>query len=110
MKKIILLLFFPILSFPQLHVDNNWGNRINPIFNDLEKNRIESGILLDYAMEFIDVPSYSGVLKENNYVDVNVFGNVYKTIFMGKVVADTTCTPHAGAELYSVSTHVARNV
>ncbi|MBF4982963.1 hypothetical protein FNJ87_00955 [Nonlabens mediterrranea] len=107
MKKLLLLLtLLPSILFAQLNVDNQWRNSINPIFNNLEKNRIDSGILLDYAMEFTDIPSYNGVLNENNYVDLNVYGNIYKTLFMGKVVADTTNTPVYNRFAYNLAREV----
>ncbi|MGC1472341.1 MAG: hypothetical protein WA775_07090 [Psychroserpens sp.] len=53
MKKLrILLLMLPALAFTQIHIDNQWKNNINPIFQNLDKSRVQSGILLDYAMEF----------------------------------------------------------
>lgn len=84
---------FPILLFAQLQVDDTWSNEINPIFQNLDKSRVTSGILLDYAMEFTDVPAYNGTLTDSTYVNVNTVGDIYKTLFMGKVVADTLNTP-----------------
>gem|GEM_PF-1838225 len=79
--------------FSQIHVDNQWKNAINPIFQNLDKNKISSGMLLDYAMEFTDVSAYNGVITDTTYVNANVVGDIYKTLFMSKVVADTTHTP-----------------
>lgn len=94
MKKIItLLLFLPTALLAQQEIDNNWKNNINPIFENLDKTRIQSGMLLDYAMEFVDVTAYNGVLTEPTYVDANVVGDIYKTLFMSKVVADTLHIP-----------------
>lgn len=88
-----LLLLLPSLLFAQIHVDNNWKNSINPIFENLDKTKISSGMLLDYAMEFTDVEAYNGVVTDSTYVNANVVGDIYKTLFMSKVVADTTHTP-----------------
>jgi len=74
-------------------VDNQWKNAINPIFQNLDKSKISSGMLLDYAMEFTDVTAYNGVITDTTYINANVVGDVYKTLFMSKVVADTTHTP-----------------
>ena len=51
----ILLLLFPFLLTAQIYVDNNWKNAINPTFQNLDKTKVLSGILLDYAMEFTNV-------------------------------------------------------
>ena len=56
MKKITtLLLLFPFLLTAQISIDNQWKNSVNPIFQNLDKSKIQSGMLLDYAMEFTDV-------------------------------------------------------
>ena len=89
---LLLALFCQNLT-AQIHVDNQWKNIINPIFNNLDKSKIQSGILLDYAMEFTDVPAYNGITTDTTYIDANILGSIYKTLFMGKVVADTTHTP-----------------
>jgi hypothetical protein len=53
-----LILLLPSLLFSQINVDNQWKNSINPIFQYLDKSKISSGMLLDYAMEFTDVTAY----------------------------------------------------
>lgn len=50
MKKLFyLLLLAPSFVFAQINLDMEWAAQINPIFENLEKQRIESGMLLDYA-------------------------------------------------------------
>lgn len=88
-----LILLLPSLLFSQINMDNNWANEINLIFQNLDKSKITSGMLLDYAMEFTNVEAYNGTLTDSTYVNANVVGDVYKTLFMSKVVADTTHTP-----------------
>jgi len=96
-----LLLLLPSLLFAQIHVDNNWKNSINPIFENLDKTKISSGMLLDYAMEFTNVVAYNGVVTDSTYVNANVVGDIYKTLFMSKVFADTTHTPHFDRYAYN---------
>ncbi|MBZ9650880.1 hypothetical protein [Psychroflexus montanilacus] len=50
-------------------------------------------MLLDYAMEFTDVTAYNGVITDTTDVNINVVGDIYKTLFMSKLVADTMHTP-----------------
>jgi len=90
MRKLFTLLFlFPLFMAAQISVDNQWKNAINPTFQNLDKTKIQSGMLLDYAMEFTDVTAYNGVLTDTTYVNANVLGDIYKTLFMSKVVTDT---------------------
>ena len=35
----------------------------------------------------------NGVLTDTTYVNVNILGDIYKTLFMSKVIADTVYTP-----------------
>src|SRR5690554_4493184 len=100
MKKITLLLFIGIasLSFSQQVANpvESWSSKIKPIFQGLNKSRIPNGILLDYAMEFTDVSIYNGnasQLSTNTTIDVNVFSNIYKTIFTGRTTTDTLAFP-----------------
>jgi hypothetical protein len=83
MKKITNLLFLmPLFAMAQVNVDNQWKNTVNPIFQNLDKTKIQSRMLLDYAMEFTDVAAYNGVLTDTTYIDANVLGDIYKTLFM----------------------------
>jgi hypothetical protein len=77
----------------QINVNNQWKNAINSIFQNLDKSKIQSGMLLDYTMEFTDVAADNGTLTNTTYINTNVLGDIYKTLFMSKVVADTTHTP-----------------
>lgn len=56
---IFLSLFLATLNtIAQRHVDTQWADQINNTFEDIEKFRVPHGVLLDYAMEFTDIPSY----------------------------------------------------
>jgi len=61
----------PFMVLAQISINNNWKNSINPIFSNLDKSRVESGILLDYAMEFTDVTAYNGTLTDSTTIDRN---------------------------------------
>lgn len=83
MKKITYaLLLFPFLLIGQIQVNNNWKNLINPTFQNLDKSKVQSGMLLDYAMEFTDVTAYNCVLTDITYVDANILGDLDKTLFI----------------------------
>jgi len=94
MKKLLYaFLIMPMLAMAQVQVDNQWKTAINPFFQNLDKSKIQSGMLLDYAMEFTNVEAYNGTLTDSTDINANVVGDIYKTLFMSKVVADTTHTP-----------------
>ena len=94
MKKIYLcLLFTPFVLNAQINIDRTWKDAINRTFQHLDKTKVQSGILLDYGMEFTNVTAYNGVLTDSTDINTNVLGDIYKTLFMSKVVADTVNTP-----------------
>lgn len=73
-------MLFPFLLTAQVQVNNNWKNAINPTFQNLDKTKIQSGMLLDYAMEFTDVTAYNGALTDTTYINSNIVGDIYKTL------------------------------
>jgi hypothetical protein len=95
MKKIYLIIatFFTIYAFSQQETNTQWKAQVNPIFAGLDKSRVPYAILNDYALEFTNVPAYNGTLTDSTYVDANVMGNIYKTLFMGKVTTATQYFP-----------------
>jgi hypothetical protein len=98
MKKLLLLvvILLSFLGYAQregIEIDREWAELINPYFESLDKDRVPHGVLLDYAMEFTNVPAYNGTLTDSTSVDINVFSNIYKTLLMGRVTPDTTFFP-----------------
>ncbi len=91
MKKVTLLLcfVFAILANAQIEIDTQWKNQVKPIFQGLNKSRIPHEILLDFAMEFTNVAAYNGKLTDSTYVNAQILGNIYKTLFMAKVTPNT---------------------
>lgn len=61
MKKIIyigiILLCTTTLFAQGREVDREFKAQINPIFDKIDKRQVPHGILLDYAMEFTNVPA-----------------------------------------------------
>lgn len=45
-------------------IDNSFYNRMNYVFNPLEKNRVPYGLLKDFAMEFTDLERYNGSVND----------------------------------------------
>ena len=82
MKKNIFLLCclcFSLSMLAQPTINGEWTEMINETFGDLEKERIPTGILLDYAMEFADVTAYDGAMTDTTAINLRVFSNIYKT-------------------------------
>jgi len=75
-------------------IDTLWQHQINQVFQHLDLERVPHGVLLDYAMEFTDVSAYGpGELYDSNRVDIDVFTNIYKTLYMGMTAPDPVSSP-----------------
>jgi len=73
--------FFCCLSAnAQLHVDLEVANQTNQVFGGLDKSKIPHDMLLDYGYDFVDVPNYDGVLRDNNYLVPSVYRTLYNSV------------------------------
>lgn len=90
---LVLCLLCSFIGYGQQEINSQWKSQINPIFQGLDKSKVPHAILNDYAMEFTNVPAYKGILTDSTFVDANVLGNIYKTLFMGKVTTATQYFP-----------------
>lgn len=71
----LMMLVIPSLLLAQA-LDENIGLRqhMNDMFSEIEKNRISTGYLMDYAIDLIDFEDYDGThLTDTNYVDAEIF-------------------------------------
>ena len=87
------LLFVCIAGMAQREIDTTWRRVVTPIFRNLDPQRVPHQLLLDYAMEFTNVQAYNGQLTDSTIVDVNAFGNIYKTLFMSQLVPQRNTFP-----------------
>lgn len=71
---------FTFSSFAQDEINTEFINRMNYVFGSLEKNRVPTGLLLDYAMEFADLKSYNGVLTDSNKTNAGLLRDIYATL------------------------------
>ncbi|SHJ25762.1 Lecithin:cholesterol acyltransferase [Cruoricaptor ignavus] len=63
-------------------------NTLQNIFNNLDKSKIETGLLLDAAVEFVDLKKYNGIPTDSSYTSSKIIGDIYNTIVMSKVSAN----------------------
>lgn len=87
-KQLWLFIIFCAFTFSSLaqdEINTEFINRMNYVFSPLEKNRVPNGLLLDYAMEFVDLKSYNGVLTDTNKVNAGLLRDMYATIAMSAI-------------------------
>ena len=87
MKKLILKMLFAIIaiiatksSFAQAEINTEFSTRMNYVFGQLDKSRIPTGLLLDYAMEFASLANYNGMLTDTNKVNKGLLADIYNTL------------------------------
>ena len=54
-------------------------------FTDLDKSKIETGLLLDAGMEFADLKKYNGNLTDSSFTTSKIISDVYSTLVMSKI-------------------------
>src|SRR5690606_11272612 len=96
MKQKLFLLFVLVFTFvqSQQHIDTGVASQTNTVFSLLEKNRVPHGILLDYGYDFVSIPNYDGVLRDNNYITPSIYRNLYVGILSSRT---TTSVPELEA-------------
>ena len=87
MKKLIVKMLLLIVaitstknSFSQAEINTEFSTRMNYVFGQLDKRRIPTGLLLDYAMEFASLANYNGVLADTNKVNKGLLTDIYNTL------------------------------
>ena len=80
------LFFVSFIVNAQTEVNTSFADRMNYVFQQLEKNRLPNGLLLDYAMEFTNLSAYNGaVLADSNKVNAGLLRDIYATVFMSAI-------------------------
>lgn len=78
---VILLILFCSIANAQTDINTSFSDRMNYIFQQLEKNRVPNGLLLDYAMEFTNLSNFNGTaLTDSNKVMTSEFWEIYNTL------------------------------
>ena len=98
MKKIIFILFpflFCVCANAQQDINTTFATQMNTVFGSLDKTKVPHGILLDYGMEFTNVPAYNGVLTDSTYSDKSSLKQIYNTLLSSRVreLSTTWVTP-----------------
>jgi len=88
MKKITLLLYFIIVSqfsFAQQDVNTSFSSQMTTMFSPLNKNYVPHGILLDYGMEFTNVPAFNGTLTDSTFTNSASLKQIYNTLLSSRI-------------------------
>ncbi|GHT68698.1 hypothetical protein AGMMS50239_34320 [Bacteroidia bacterium] len=73
MKSKILLLVVLLITMTGLFAQNpgqEYTDRMNYIFQQMDKSRITTGLLSDYGLYMVEPDVFNGVPADSNYVDI----------------------------------------
>ena len=91
--KFILSLFFAMHSFfsvAQQQINTEFKTKTLQVFQNLDKNRVPHGILLDFGMEFTNLQAFNGTLTDSTYTNSQTMSDIYKTLLMCRVRSNVT--------------------
>lgn len=83
---VLLLMLLNSFANAQTDINTSFSTRMNYIFEQLEKNRVPNGLLLDYAMEFTNLSNFNGtMLTDSNKVMTSEFWEIYNTLYLSRI-------------------------
>ncbi len=77
-------------SLPTKEINREFAIQMNHAFDKLNKSKIPHGLLLDFAMEFVETPAFNGQLTNDNYTDAGTYLQLYYTLLMARIHTNAT--------------------
>ncbi|WP_299126758.1 hypothetical protein [uncultured Winogradskyella sp.] len=90
LRALIIVLFFVCTTTQAQTVSHDYKNTINDVFAGVDLTKVPHHLLLDYAMEFVDIRSYNGVASDTNYVHKGIYTSGYNTLLMARTQTNVT--------------------
>jgi len=78
------IFFIPTMIWSQ-DPRTEFKNQMNTLFEYMDKSKITSGLLSDYAFEPVEIAAFNGVLSDSNYVDMETWISLYCSIYDAKI-------------------------
>jgi len=63
----------------------DFTNRMNHIFQYVDKSRVATGLLSDYGLQILEPNYFNGVPADSNYVDMDAWKMLYSGMFTSKI-------------------------
>ncbi len=83
--KLLILILCYVYSTSLLAQTDAYRNAINPVFQNLDKTPITTGLLLDYGVNLSEPEVYNGSLSANNIMTRTEWGLLYATMVTEKI-------------------------
>lgn len=88
MKKILIVLFgfsFTFTNFAQQDINTTFKTQMTTRFAPLDKTKVPHGILLNFGMEFTNVPAFNGVLTDSTFSNKVSLTQIYNTLLSSRI-------------------------
>ena len=88
--KIFLACILTSNLYSQQEINTEFKTKTLKVFQNLDKNRVPQGILLDFGMEFTNLQAFNGSLSDSTYTNSQTLSDIYKTLLMCRVRSNVT--------------------
>ena len=90
-----LMVLFPSLMMAQALDENpEIRQNIDEMFSELEKSRVSTGFLLDYAIDLVEFSDFDGTqLTDSNYIDFETFELILRGLNSSSVSSNSINVP-----------------
>jgi hypothetical protein len=88
MKNYLYIFIISLVSLQvnaQQEINTDFRNQTLQVYQNLDKNRVPHGILLDFGMEFTNLRAFNGVLADSTLTTSQTLSDTYKTLLMCRV-------------------------
>ena len=88
MKRVFFLLAVGLMITGNLLAQNpgqDFTNRMNHIFQHVDKSKITTGLLSDYGLQLVEPKYFNGIPADSNYVSMDTWRLLYSGMFTSKI-------------------------
>ena len=88
MKKVFITLVAGLMMTSYLSAQNpgqEYTDRMNHIFQYVDKNKISTGLLSDYGLQMVEPEYFDGIPADSNYVNMDTWRMLYSGMFTSKI-------------------------
>ncbi len=82
--------FLTATSYSQQVNNTEFKTKTLQVYQNLDKNRVPHGILLDFGMEFTNLKAFNGTLTDSTFTTSQTMSDIYKTLLMCRVRSNAT--------------------
>lgn len=76
-------------------VDTNFSTYVSHVFGALENNRVATGLLVDYGIDFTNPRIYNGVtLVDSTLIEQGLYSDLYKAIYTSRINNNASTLRH----------------